>query len=235
LKTTAGWDDAKGRTEVQRHKEEAADYRYFPEPDLVPVVVSADQVAAVRQTMGELPQAQRQRLQTQYGLTPYDAQVFVAKGRETVTYLETVAKAVGDGKAAANRIADLVFPALTDRKEDIATFPVDAAAFANFLQKTGPLNKQDRVDLFAHMLAHGMGVDAAMEATGIKPQTYDTSALTAAVAAAIQANPKAVDDYKKGKDNAKMAVVGHVMKNNKGAPNDVVRALVEDALKALLG
>src|SRR4051812_37476820 len=80
LKTTAGWDDARGRTEVQRHKEEAADYRYFPEPDLVPVVVTAEQIAAVKAETGELPSAQRSRLVSQYGLSPYDSQVLTAKG-----------------------------------------------------------------------------------------------------------------------------------------------------------
>jgi aspartyl-tRNA(Asn)/glutamyl-tRNA(Gln) amidotransferase subunit B len=230
LKTTAGWDDAKGRTEVQRHKEEAADYRYFPEPDLVPVVVAAETVASVKASLGELPQAARARLQSQYGLTPYDAEVFVSKGRPMVAYFEEVAKVVGDGKAAANRISDLVFPAMSERKEEIADFPVTAAAYADFVKRTATLNKQDRVDLFAHMLEHSKTLDQAMDATGIKPATFDDAALRAAVTVAIAANPKAVADFKSGKDAAKMAIVGHVMKNNKGAPNDIVRKLVEEEL-----
>jgi aspartyl-tRNA(Asn)/glutamyl-tRNA(Gln) amidotransferase subunit B len=119
LKTTAGWDDARGVTVVQRHKEEAADYRYFPEPDLVPVVVTDAQIAAERAAMGELPQEQRKRLAAQYGLSAYDAQVLTAKGRPTVAYFEQVAKALGDGKAAANRMSDLIYPALAERKEEI--------------------------------------------------------------------------------------------------------------------
>src|SRR5438128_1543831 len=90
LKTTAGWDDARGVTVVQRHKEEAADYRYFPEPDLVPVVVSKELIEQVKAETGELPGAQRSRLQTQYGLSAYDAQVLTAKGRRTVAYFEEV-------------------------------------------------------------------------------------------------------------------------------------------------
>jgi aspartyl-tRNA(Asn)/glutamyl-tRNA(Gln) amidotransferase subunit B len=230
LKTTAGWDDAKGKTEVQRHKEEEADYRYFPEPDLVPVVVSSEQIESVKAAMGELPQAQRTRLQTQHGLSPYDADMFVHKGRAMVAFFETVAKALGDGKAAANRISDLVFPAMTERKEEIGEFPIAADAYADFVKKTGPLSKQDRVDLFAHMLEHAVGVDAAMEKTGIKPATFDTATLVAAVKVAIAANPKALADFKSGKDAAKMAIVGHVMKNNKGAPNEVVRKLVDEEL-----
>jgi aspartyl-tRNA(Asn)/glutamyl-tRNA(Gln) amidotransferase subunit B len=229
-KTTAGWDDAKGRTEVQRHKEEAADYRYFPDPDLVPVVVSAEQLDAVRAEMGELPQQQRKRLASQYGLSNYDAEVLTAKGRGIVAYFEAVAAILKDAKTAANRMSDLIYPALAERHESIDEFPIAAAAFAAFLQKTGPLSKQDRLDLLAHMLERGADADAAMQATGIKPQTFDESTLRAAVVAAISANPKAVADFKKGKDAAKMSIVGAVMKGNKGAPNDVVRRLVDDEL-----
>ncbi|VTT98964.1 aspartyl glutamyl-trna amidotransferase subunit b : Aspartyl/glutamyl-tRNA(Asn/Gln) amidotransferase subunit B OS=Blastopirellula marina DSM 3645 GN=gatB PE=3 SV=1: GatB_N: GatB_Yqey [Gemmataceae bacterium] len=227
LKTTAGWDDAKGRTQVQRHKEEAADYRYFPEPDLVPVVVTAELIEQVKAETGELPSAQRTRLQTQYGLTPYDAQVLTAKGRPTVAYFEALTKAVGDGKTAANRMSDLVYPALTERKEEIEAFPIDAAGFAKFLKK-GPANSQDRRDVFKVMLERNLGVEDAMIIAGIRE--FDEDALRAAAAAAVAANPKAVADFKKGKDAAKMSIVGAVMKANKGAPNDVVRRLVEEEL-----
>jgi aspartyl-tRNA(Asn)/glutamyl-tRNA(Gln) amidotransferase subunit B len=228
LKTTAGWDDARGRTEVQRHKEEAADYRYFPEPDLVPVVVSDAQLAKVKAEMGELPAAQRLRLQSEYSLTAYDANMLVAKGRATVAYFEAVAKATGDGKAACNRIADLIFPALTERREEIEAFPLKPVAFADFLGKTSSMNKQDRSDTFKIVLEKGVSVEEAKKLAGIKE--LDEGALLAAVHAAIAANPRAVEDFKKGKETAKMAIVGHVMKNNKGAPNDVVRRLVDEEL-----
>jgi len=225
-KTTAGWDEVKGRTEVQRHKEEAADYRYFPDPDLVPVIVSAEQIDAVRSEMGELPQQQRARLVKQHGLSDYDAEVLTAKGRNTVAYFEAVAAILKDAKAAVNRMSDLIFP----RGVAIEEFPIAADAFAAFIQKTGPLSKQDRLDLMAHMLEHEADLEAAMAATGIKPQTFDEATLRAAVVAAIAANPKPVADFKKGKDTAKMAIVGAVMKGNKGAPNDVVRRLVDEEL-----
>ncbi|MBN9518946.1 Asp-tRNA(Asn)/Glu-tRNA(Gln) amidotransferase subunit GatB [bacterium] len=227
LKTTAGWDDAKGRTEVQRHKEEAADYRYFPDPDLVPVVVTAEQLAAVKADLGELPQAQRQRLQTQYGLTAYDADVLTAKGRRTVAYFEAVAGALGDGKAAANRMSDLVYPALTERREEIDEFPFTAERFAAFL-KGAPANSQDRRDVFTAMLADGLTLEEAKAKVGIKE--VDEATLRAAAAAAVAANPKAVADFKSGKENAKNSIVGTVMKANKGAPNDVVRRLVDEEL-----
>ena len=172
LKTTAGWDDARGVTIVQRHKEEAADYRYFPEPDLVPVVVSDAQVADARAAMGELPQAQRKRLATEYGLSDYDAQVLTAKGRATVAYFEAVAKALDDGKAAANRISDLVYPALAERKEEITAFPFDSARFADFV-RTAPTNSQDRRDVFKLMLEEGLDLSAAKAKAGIKEVDAD--------------------------------------------------------------
>ncbi|AMV30224.1 Aspartyl/glutamyl-tRNA(Asn/Gln) amidotransferase subunit B [Gemmata sp. SH-PL17] len=227
LKTTAGWDDAKGVTVVQRHKEEAADYRYFPEPDLVPVVVSEAQIAEARAAMGELPQAQRKRLADQYGLPPYDAQVLTAKGRPTVAYFEAVAKTLSDGKAAANRMSDLIYPALTERKEEITAFPFDAAKFADFIC-TGPTNSQDRRDVFKIMLDKGVTLEQAKSEAGIKD--VDETSLRAAVVTAVAANPKAVADFKSGKDAAKMKIVGEVMKANKGVSNELVRRLVDEEL-----
>jgi aspartyl-tRNA(Asn)/glutamyl-tRNA(Gln) amidotransferase subunit B len=230
-KTTAGWDDPKGVTVVQRHKEDAADYRYFPEPDLVPVTVSAEEIEAVRAAMGELPSAQRARLQSQYGLSAYDSGVLTAKGRKTVAYFEAVAAAVGDGKAASNRISDLIYPALADRREEIDAFPLTAAAFADFVKKTDKVPKQDRGEVFKHMLETGADVAAAMAAKGVKSAAdFDVEALRVSVVEAIAKNPKAVADYRGGKEAAKMNIVGAVMKANKGAPNDVVRRLVDEEI-----
>ena len=91
FKATAGWDDKRGVTEVQRRKEEASDYRYFPEPDLVPIIVDAATVEQVRAGLGELPAAQKARLQTQYGLSAYDAGVLARQGRAFVAYFEEAA------------------------------------------------------------------------------------------------------------------------------------------------
>src|SRR5436190_441351 len=104
-KTTAGWDDGRGVTIVQRRKEEASDYRYFPEPDLVPVTVNEAAIAKARAEMGELPAAQRERLKSQYSLSPYDAGVLTSQGRAVIAYFEEVAKGWGDAKAACNWIS----------------------------------------------------------------------------------------------------------------------------------
>jgi aspartyl-tRNA(Asn)/glutamyl-tRNA(Gln) amidotransferase subunit B len=229
-KTTAGWDDARGVTLVQRHKEEAADYRYFPEPDLAPVVVSRELIEEVQAETGELPGTQRARLQTQYGLSAYDAQVLTAKGRPTVAYFEAVASILGDGKAAANRISDLVFPALSDRKLEIEAFPIAAELFAEFLKETGPLSKQDRAELMKYMLDNNADLHTAMERTGLKPQTFDEVTLRAKVSEAIAANAKAVADFKAGKTAAANKIKGDVMKANKGAPSDLVQRLLDEEL-----
>lgn len=231
-KRTAGWNDIKGATVVQREKEESADYRYFPEPDLVPVVVSAAELDAAKRAMGELPSAQRKRLQAApYSLSAYDAGVLTAKGRQMVAYYEQAAAAVGDPKQVMNRLSDLVMGALNERKEEIDQFPIPAAKFAAFVCATVTANQQDRRDVFKHMLEHGSDAAAAMTALGVKSAAdFDEGSLREEVRKAIAANPQALDDFKKGKTAAANRIKGHVMKANKGAPNDVVQRLLDEEL-----
>ena len=215
-----------------QHKEAAADYRYFPEPDLVPVVVSEREVAEARAAMGELPAQQRKRLQeSPYSLSAYDAGVLSAKGRKMVAYYEQVTAAIGDGKQVSNRISDLVMGALNERKEEIDQFPITAPKFADFLKQTSGGNQQDRRDLFKYMLEKGVDTASAMTALNIKTAaSFDEGALRKAVQEAMAANPQSVDDFKKGKTAAANRIKGHVMKTNKGAPNDVVQKLLEEEL-----
>jgi aspartyl-tRNA(Asn)/glutamyl-tRNA(Gln) amidotransferase subunit B len=233
-KTTAGWNDVTGKTVVQRHKEEAADYRYFPEPDLVPVVVSDTEIEAARLAMGELPAQQRSRLQTAYSLTAYDAEVLTTKGRKMVAYFEQVTSVIGDGKQVSNRLSDLVMGALNERREEIDEFPIKAPSFADFLKKTAGITQQDRRDIFKHILENGTDTDTALSTLGIQlPSSFDEGKLRQAVLEAIGANAQAVDDFKKGKTAAANRIKGHVMKNQKGAPNDVVQKLLEEELAKL--
>src|SRR4051812_17651067 len=178
-KTTAGWNDVKGETVVQRHKEEAADYRYFPEPDLVPVVVSDAELSAAKAAMGELPAQQRKRLQeAPFSLSAYDAGVLTAKGRKMVAYYEQVTNAVGDAKQVMNRLSDLVMGALNERREEVDQFPITAPRFAAFLKATATANQQDRRDVFKHMLENASDAAAAMTALGVKSAgDFDEGAL----------------------------------------------------------
>lgn len=225
-KATAGWDDAKGITRIQRRKEEASDYRYFPEPDLMPVEVDESWLNRVRASLGELPGPQRLRLQSQYGLPPYDATVLVREGRKVVAYFEDVAAKCDDAKAAANWIANKLFATPGARTDDGIAF--DAAALASLIatQKEMGLTKQISEQIFDLMLAEKLDAKAAVAKLGIK--SVDNDALLAIVRKAIADNPKAIEDYKKGKTAAVQRIKGAVMKETKGA----VKPAAVDALLA---
>ena len=125
-KTTRGWDDGKESTFLQREKEESADYRYFPDPDLLPVRLPAERIEAARANLGELPSAIRQRLQSQYGIKPYDANVIVNQGPDLINFYEQVATTSGDGKRTSSWIQQDVLRTLNERQIKIAEFSVSA-------------------------------------------------------------------------------------------------------------
>jgi aspartyl-tRNA(Asn)/glutamyl-tRNA(Gln) amidotransferase subunit B len=230
-KTTAGWDENCGVTVVQRRKEEASDYRYFPEPDLVPVTTEAAKLERVRSEMGELPSELRVRLAAQYGLKPYDVGVLTAQGRAFAAYFEDVAKRSGDAKAAANWVLNKLLATLKARKEDIAGFALSSERLAGLLaaQKEG-LTKQKAEEVFDRMLETGETAAQARDALGIKPPAGEGE-LAEIVRRAVAANPKAVADFKKGKAAAAQAIFGAVMRETKGtARADVVRKLLDEEL-----
>ena len=135
-KATAGWDDTTGRTEIQRRKEEASDYRYFPEPDLVPVTVVAATIEQVRAELGELPAAQKARLQSQYGLAAYDAASSHGKAGSSSHYFEAVAKQCGDAKEACNWTMNDLLSTLNERNLDINASPLSGEASRNSSAKS---------------------------------------------------------------------------------------------------
>jgi aspartyl-tRNA(Asn)/glutamyl-tRNA(Gln) amidotransferase subunit B len=230
-KATAGWDENRGVTVMQRRKEEASDYRYFPEPDLVPVTVDTALLERTRAEMGELPAAQRERLKSQYALSPYDAGVLTSQGRAVVAYFEDVAKRCGDAKAASNWVTNQVLATLKEQKLEIGQFALSANALAELIaeQKAVPLNKQTAGEVYARMLEDGVSAKDAIARLGIK--AVDSGALAEIVRKAIAANPKAVADYKKGKAVAAQAIKGAVMRETKGtAKPDVVDQLVKEEL-----
>src|SRR5438093_4955243 len=134
-KATAGWDEDRGATVVQRRKEEAADYRYFPEPDLVPVVVDDAWLNGVQESLGELPAAQRRRLQEQYQLSAYDAGVITRHGRAFVRYFEETARLSGDTNESKNWVTNEVLQTLNERKQTIGEFSITAAALADLIKE----------------------------------------------------------------------------------------------------
>ena len=230
-KATAGWDDAARVTRVQRRKEEASDYRYFPEPDLVPVTVSAEQLEAVRASLGELPAAQHARLQTQYGLSDYDARVLTRQGRALVAYFEEVARLGGDAKEASNWVTNQVLQTLNERKTTIKDFPLPPAALAELIKcKKGGLNVQRSREVYARMLETKASAAQTIKELGF--EQVDDEKLREIVRKAVAANPKAVADYKKGKTKAADAIKGAVMRETKGmARTELVQQLLQQELE----
>jgi len=234
-KATAGWDDRLGRTDIQRRKEEASDYRYFPEPDLVPVTVDDAALERARAELGELPAAQKSRLQTQYSLSPYDAGVLARNGRALVAYFEAAVAVCGDAKEACNWIANDLLQTLNERKMAIKESPVAAQYLGELIRevKATGLNKQRAREVFAQMLTTGATARQAIDKLGFKVIANE-SQLRVIVQKAIAANPKAVADFKKGKTKAADAIKGAVMRETKGMAKmeQVQQILLEELAKA---
>lgn len=231
-KATAGWDERLGKTVIQRRKEEASDYRYFPEPDLVPVTVDAVRLDKIRAELGELPSAQKARLQSQYALSEYDAGVISRQGRAFVAYFEDVVKHCEDAKEACNWTINDLLSTLKERGLGIKESPIAPANLAELITqiKATGLNKQRAREVYAEMLSSGESAKQVMDRKGFKP-VADEGQLLELVRKAIAANPKAVADFKKGKVKAADAIKGFVMRETKGmAKTEIVQQLVMQEL-----
>jgi aspartyl-tRNA(Asn)/glutamyl-tRNA(Gln) amidotransferase subunit B len=228
FKQTRGWDDAKGITFAQREKEESSDYRYFPDPDLCPVVTPAAEVETVRRGLAELPAAIRARLENSYGITPYDSDVLVTAGRPTVDYYEAVAQAAGDGKKAANWVTQEVMRVLNEQGWTLAQFPLAAASLGELVRlvTSGEVEITRAKEVFNDMVTSKRSAAESMQALGITK--VDMSELEAICQEIVAANPKIVADVKGGKQQAVGALVGQAKKKNPNAnPNDVRRICLE--------
>lgn len=232
-KKTRGWDETRGETYKLRDKEEASDYRYFPEPDLVPILVDEAMLAKARSELGELPAQMQKRLIEQYALSDYDAGVLTRAGRALVAYFEEVARLCGDAKMACNWTTNQVLATLNERNWEIAQFPIPAAVLADLISeviRTG-LPVQRSRDIYNRLLDVGGSVKEAMGALGIRV-VGDESALREIVARAVAASPKAVADFKKGKTKAAESIKGAVMRETKGMANmELVQRLILEALQ----
>jgi aspartyl-tRNA(Asn)/glutamyl-tRNA(Gln) amidotransferase subunit B len=231
-KATAGWDENRGVTVIQRRKEEASDYRYFPEPDLVPVEVDPSWLEKVRAGLGELPADQRKRLPKQYGVSEYDAGVITQQGRAFTAYFEEVARLCGDGKEASNWMTNQVQQSLNEKKLAIRDFPLTAPALADLikLKKDTGLNPQRSREVYARMLEAGCSAGDAMKELGFQV-VADEGQLVEIVRKAIAANAKAVADFKKGKVKAADAIKGAVMRETKGmAKTEAVQRILMEEL-----
>jgi aspartyl-tRNA(Asn)/glutamyl-tRNA(Gln) amidotransferase subunit B len=224
------YDHVRGETRSMRSKEDAHDYRYFPDPDLLPLVLDEAWVEDLRSQLPELPDAKRARFVAEYGLSPYDAGVLVAE-QSTAAFFETVAKG-RDAKAAANYVMGDLFAALNRTGRTIEDSPVSAQALGEMLDlmADGTINGRIAKDVFEAMVETGEAPGAIVEARGLR-QVTDTGAIDTAIEAVIAANGDKVEQYRAGKDKLFGFFVGQVMKAMAGKGNP---ALINDALKQRL-
>jgi aspartyl-tRNA(Asn)/glutamyl-tRNA(Gln) amidotransferase subunit B len=213
------WDSASGRTFSMRSKEEAHDYRYFPEPDLPPLVVSDARVGAVRETMPELPDARRKRFVAAYAIPDYDAGV-LTQSSALADYFERTAAAAGNAKAASNWIMGELLRTMNERGVTIEEVPMPPGALAGLIRliENGTISSSTGKDVFAKMYESGRGAEEIVKAEGLV-QVSDESALASVVRDVMTKNADAVAQYRAGKNATFGFLVGQVMKASGGKAN----------------
>ena len=225
-KQTVGWNDSEQKTIPQREKEESADYRYFPDPDLVPVVIDGTTIDTIKDTMAELPSAIRNRLESEYQILPYDSDVMVNQGREFVEYFEAVAKESSEGKVASNWMQQNVLQIMKDREMGIEAFPIASHRLANLIKKltAGELDNSRAKDVFQVLLEKDLDPAVVMKELGI--EAVDDSALESICEELLAMNPQVVEDFQAGKKQAIGSLIGQAKKKNPNANPGKVRELL---------
>jgi len=231
VQETRLFNTATGETVSMRSKEEAHDYRYFPEPDLVPLRISEAWRERIHAAMPELPSAKRARFINEYGLREYDAEVLTTN-KELAHYFEETVKAAGDGRAAGNWVMGDLAGALKEAGKDITQSPISAQALGELVKLilSGELSGKLAKEIFPKMFATGDSARTIMDREGLK-QITDSGALEKIIDDVLAANPKQVEQYKGGKTTVAGFLVGQVMKASKGQANP---AVVNELLKQKL-
>jgi aspartyl-tRNA(Asn)/glutamyl-tRNA(Gln) amidotransferase subunit B len=232
VQETRLYDPDRDETRSMRSKEEAHDYRYFPDPDLLPLVVGEVLIEDVRTSLPELPEAKRERYEREWGLSAYDA-VTLTQSRELAAYFEdVVARPNVEPKLAANWVMGDVSAALNRSDLEVTASPVSSAALAGLLARIRDNTISGKIakDVFDAMWAGEGSADEIIEKKGLK-QITDTGAIEKVVDEVLAANPKSVEEFRAGKEKAFNALVGQVMKASKGKANP---AAVNELLKRKL-
>ncbi len=231
VQETRLWDPRQGITRPMRSKEEAFDYRYFPDPDLLPLELDEQMIDRMRASLPELPDAKKRRFIDVHGLSPYDAGVLVAEQTRAAFY-ERVVDGRRDPKAAANWLITELLGGLNKGGQDIDASPVSAEALGELLDLLADNTISGRIakDVFAEMFATGKRPGAIVEEKGLR-QVTDTGAIDAVIDAVIAKNQDKLAEYRSGKDKLFGFFVGQVMKESGGKANP---AMVNQALKAKL-
>lgn len=233
-KQTRGWDDARGLTRAQREKEEEADYRYFPEPDLVPVVIDDALIDRMKKEFGETSDARKKRYQEAFGLSEYNASVLVDKGRAIADYFDAVLSHGVDPKTAANWVINDVLAHAVGRIKVMHDLPIPPSSLAELilLVKGNKLNLNDaREKVLPDMISTGKVAADIVKEKGLEV-VVDTAAIEAIVDDVIRDMAKVADDVRSGKGKAMGALVGQVMKRSGGK---FPPALVNEVLSKKLG
>jgi aspartyl-tRNA(Asn)/glutamyl-tRNA(Gln) amidotransferase subunit B len=231
VQETRLWDSAAGVTESMRSKEEAHDYRYFPDPDLPAVVVDAARIAAIRAVMPELPAARRRRFVEQYALPEYDA-MQLTQSRALADYFEAAAAAGAPAKSASNWIMGELARKVKEQDGDVSSSPVTPARLAGLLTlvDAGTISGSMAKDVFEKMFATGRTASAIVEAEGLA-QIDDEAQIAALIGQVVAANGDAVAQYRAGKASTFGFLVGQVMKAARGRANPKrVNELLQKAL-----
>jgi aspartyl-tRNA(Asn)/glutamyl-tRNA(Gln) amidotransferase subunit B len=219
VQETRLYDADKDETRSMRSKEVANDYRYFPEPDLLPIVIDDAYIEAIRATLPELPDTRGARFVSEYGLSEYDAGVLVAT-REMADYFETTAKLSGDAKLAANWVSQDLQALLNKHGWELDESPIQAERLAMLIQriKDNTISGKIAKTVFDAMLDDSSDVDAIIEAKGLK-QVTDSGALESLVDKVIAENPDQAQQYRDGKVQVIGFLVGQCMQLSKGKAN----------------
>jgi aspartyl-tRNA(Asn)/glutamyl-tRNA(Gln) amidotransferase subunit B len=231
VQETRLWDDAQGVTNSMRSKEEAHDYRYFPDPDLVPIIIDDAWVEKIAKDLPELPLKKRERFVKDYQIPAYDAGVLTAD-RALAQYYEEVVRLSSSPKAASNWVMGDVLRFLNEEKRDIRNCPITPAALAEMIRliEDSTISGKMAKDIVEEMYKTGRSPKAIIEEKGMV-QITDEGALSATIQKIMDANPNQLKDYRGGKDKLFGFFVGQVMKATQGKANPQV---VNDLLKKML-
>jgi len=220
VQETRLYDPDRNETRSMRSKEDAMDYRYFPDPDLLPLEIAPKWIDRVRGELPELPAAMRERFVREYALSEYDAQTLTA-AKELAGYFESVAAAVADKKVAANWVMGEFSAALNASDLAVAAAPLSPTQLAGLIQRVldGTINNKTAKDVFAALWAgEAASADAIIDARGLR-QISDAGAIEKIVDEVLAANAKSVEEFRAGKEKAFNALVGQAMKATKGKAN----------------
>ena len=231
VQETRLWDSIKKNTYSMRSKEEAHDYRYFPDPDLPVVRISSDFVEQIRSQLPELPDAKKQRFMESFGLSTYDAEVLVAD-KQVAEYFEEVVAAKADPKLVCNWISGEIMRIMNENKVDIRNVGIPAESLARLIQflQEGSISGKIAKTVFEEMVQSGKDPATIIEVRGLK-QVSDEGALRGLLETLLNNNPKQVEQYRAGKTQIKGFFVGQVMKETKGQANPkIVNQLLEELL-----